>query len=307
MCKPAFELWSIILTLSALFGLGAMVYFTMAYATRSAEGEAGLLPKSYWLVALFGAVGGAIGGVLRNDNKLALCRIEAPDKVHLGVVGDISFGLGGACAIVFLFGNTLRIDPKDTVLLISLSFIAGTSGKSIVELAAKRLLGMAKAVARDTATTVAQKVAQETVKAVSKDVEPVASAVYADAAADHIDKGENSHGLELADRALSYEPQDIYAHIQKGRALSRLGRVKEALTTIEEALSIQPNNAYCLYNKACYMALLGMSSEEILAGLSKALQEIPELRRDAETDSDLDSLRDLPEFKRLLSDAAGSP
>ncbi len=94
-----------VLTLAALLGLGAMVYFIMHFTTDRVG-----LPIAYWLVPIFGAGGGTVGGVLRNDNKLVLCKIEFPNRILLGVIGDISAGLGGACAVVFLFGNTQ--DPQ---------------------------------------------------------------------------------------------------------------------------------------------------------------------------------------------------
>src|SRR6267142_1223122 len=136
----------ILLTLSALAGLGAIVYFIMHFTT----GHAGL-PITYWLVPVFGAGGGAVGGVLRNENRLVLSSIEPPNKILLGIIGDISLGLGGACGIVFLFGNTLRInqaDPLANVLLISMSFIAGVFGKRLVEVAGEKFLKEAAAAGR---------------------------------------------------------------------------------------------------------------------------------------------------------------
>jgi len=288
--------WAILLTLSALFGLGAMVYFIMRFTTGSLN-----LPETYWLVPLFGAIGGAVGGVLRNENKLALSMIEVPDRIQLGVVGDICLGLGGACAVVFLFGNTLQIDPKDDarskLLLISISFLAGVFGKRIVELAGQKLLKQAeekaKAVAQETVTT---------------EVAPPAAATYAFAATELIRTGESiPKALEMAELALRYDPKSIHALIEKARALKRLGKVEEALATIEEALRIRPDEPKSLYNRACYMSILKKNSAEILADLKKAFQSLPELREDARKDPDFESMRSLPEFKNLVGEVIDSP
>ena len=267
-----------------------MVYFIMHFSTGSLG-----LPMAYWLVPLFGAVGGAVGGVRRNDNKLALSAVEIPDRIRLGVVGDICVGLGGACAIVFLFGNTLQIDPaanpRSSVLLISVSFLAGVFGNKIIERAGQELLNKAK------------DVAQETAKA---EVAPLNAVIHAVAAGELIKSGEFHQALELAERALKIDPKNIRAHIVKGVALKRLGRVKEALATIEEALRIRPDETDCLYNRACYMSILKMNSTQILADLKKAFDFAPELRDYARKDQDFESMRDLPEFKSLLGEGEDS-
>jgi hypothetical protein len=102
---------------------------------------------AYWLVPVFGAAGGAIGGILRDDDKggddnkvpdagegLASDNGEPPadnkrlglqnkkprsnsnklvlckmdrHRIELGIVGDLCTGLGGACSVVFLLNGLL--------------------------------------------------------------------------------------------------------------------------------------------------------------------------------------------------------
>ncbi len=50
---------------------------------------------SYWLVPIFGAMGGVVGGLLRSDNRVTLCRYEKLEQIEMGVVGDILVGIGG--------------------------------------------------------------------------------------------------------------------------------------------------------------------------------------------------------------------
>ncbi|NJR68081.1 MAG: hypothetical protein HC771_04925 [Synechococcales cyanobacterium CRU_2_2] len=68
----------------------------------------------------------------------------------------------------------------------------------------------------------------------------------------------------------------------------------------DQALAIKPDSNSALYNKACAYAL---SSEPDLAftHLHQAIQLNPENRTLAQTDSDLDSLRQDPRFQQLLA------
>jgi len=264
-----------------------MVFFIMRFATETLG-----LPMAYWLVPLFGAAGGAVGGVMRNDNKLALSVVEIPDKIHLGVVGDICVGLGGASATVFLFGNTLRIDPKTdalaSILLISVSFLAGVFGKNIVELAGQKLLRQAEEKAKAVATA---------------EVAPSAAVSYAFAATNLINTGESiPKALEMAELALRYDPNSVHALIEKARALKRLGKVQEALATIEEAVRLRPHEPKSLYNRACYKSILKMNPTQILEDLKEAFKSDPTIRKDAQQDPDFESIRDLPEFKKLVAE-----
>ncbi len=272
----------ILLTLSALLGLGTMVYFLMRFATGSLH-----LPIAYWLVPLFGAIGGAVASIRNNEKKLVLSVIEKPDKIQLGVVGDICVGLGGACAIVFLFGNTLQIDPeanaRSAVLLISVSFLAGVFGNKIIDKAGRELMNELADVKREAAK--------------------IEATQYADAARDLIERREVNEALESSDKALKLDPNNIGAHFQKARALRHLGKVEEALATINEALGLQPDETYeaeCLYNRACYMAILGKDIAQILADLKKSFRLVPATRNAARKDSDFESIRHLPEFKNLV-------
>jgi mannose-6-phosphate isomerase-like protein (cupin superfamily) len=62
-----------------------------------------------------------------------------------------------------------------------------------------------------------------------------------------------------------------------------------------EALAELPDNAYLLYNAACFEALAGRR-EDALAHLRAAVERDPKTREWAAGDSDLDSIRDDPEY-----------
>lgn len=293
----------IVLTLSALVGLGAMVYYIMHFATSRAG-----LAVSYWLVPVFGSIGGAVGGVLRDNNKLVLADIHAPDKIILGVVGDICIGLGGACAVLFLFGNTLRITPGDApsnVLLISISFLAGVVGKQLIELASNQLAEQAKKAGAKAGTVAAEKVAAEKSVETEKKIEetqiaPLALRVYREIVTRMNSEGKADEALPIIEDMLKYNPRDVYLYVEKGRALKRQNKTPEALATIEHALTIEPNDHRLLYNRACYKTILNMNRAEILADLKRVFESVPQYCEAARKDADLETIRGVPEFNDLI-------
>jgi hypothetical protein len=272
----------------------------------------------YWLVPIFGGLGGAVGGLLRSDNALELCSLrevtvlhprkegteqikstESPTywKISLGIVGEIAIGLGGATAAVFLFGGTLKFeehDPKTYVLLVSVSFLAGAFGKDVVVTAGERLLREVKTEA-SAATATAQ--------SARHDANTATALGYALQATVLIREGKPKEALDVAKLALELDPKNATAYGEKARALKRLNRLDEALLAVEEGLKIKNDKAPLLYNRACYKLLLGKGTrEEILADLKKALTLKPELKKEARTDPDLQSLRDWDEFQKLVAE-----
>lgn len=252
----------------------------------------------YWLVPIFGGLGGAVGGLLRSGNALELCSLREDTeptphwKISLGIVGEIAMGLGGATAAVFLFGGTLRFDehdPKTYVLLVSVSFLAGAFGKDVVLAAGERLLRETKA-----ARVEAQSAQDSARKATAMGYTLQATSMLRD--------GKPAEALELTKLALKLDPDYASAYGEKARALKRLNRLDEALLAVEEGLKIQGDKAPLLYNRACYKLLLNRGTrDEILADLKKALSIKPELKKDARTDEDLGPLRDMEEFQKLVA------
>jgi quercetin dioxygenase-like cupin family protein len=83
-------------------------------------------------------------------------------------------------------------------------------------------------------------------------------------------------------------------------ALQRAGKAAEGRAVMHEALARKPDAWQGSFNAACFEALAG-DAEAALAHLRRAIDlNAPEARRYAETDSDLDSLRDDPRFAELL-------
>jgi tetratricopeptide (TPR) repeat protein len=276
-----------VLTLFGVVLVAVSVWAAMAFLTHRLG-----VPGGYWLVPIFGALGGIVGGILRAENKLELCSFDDASKVSMGIVGDMVIGLGGASALAFLFGGTLlKFDPKESqslVLLVSASLVGGAYGRKIVEIAGEKLLRKAKEEARQ--------VAKEESRTL---VGPPAAIAYTRAATEMINSGEPQKALEILSTALQNDPRAAAAFVEQGRALKRLGRLEEALASLDKALGVDPDKAEALYNRACYNSLLGRK-EAVAPDLKKAISLRPKLREAANTDHDFDAVRNELEIKEIL-------
>jgi len=250
----------------------------------------------YRLFPIFGALGGMVGGLLRNDNKLILCDASGPNSLTMGVVGDVAIGLGGAASVLFLFSGTLATGQKS--LVVSVCFIAGVFGRRVLEAAGERLMN-----------TVLQKARQQTTRLIeSLEVEKTTAVAKTSAATQAIGTGDYDNALALTEAAIQCNAEYYPAYIEKGRALSRLGRPDEALKAVQQVLKLAPNHPGALYNRACYKCLVapaaGPSEEElkdILSDLNRALDLSPKLAASAkQPDPDFEKIKNDPEFQKIV-------
>jgi len=285
------------LTLSAalilMLAVGAAMYFMHTII--------GLSP-AYWIVPVFGALGGLVGSLIRNANHLTLVTFDPEScRIRLGFIGDVILGLGGAAVVSFLFENTLNFDPAKPAsypLMISVCFVAGVFGQLLIEIAGE------KVIAKE-ALSIAQKAGKETeaLKTSSADAFVVAS-LY------KFDKELYGEALEAANDALALNPTNVKAVVAKGRALKKLGNVKEALSTVDKALKqsdlklTDQNRGVLLYNKACYLLLVNPTgTEEALGFLEQALALRPSAKEKAPQDEDLRGIWTDPKFLQLTGQA----
>lgn len=77
--------------------------------------------------------------------------------------------------------------------------------------------------------------------------------------------------------------------------LVRAGDAAGAVAMMREALELHPDNASTLYNLGCFEALAGQADEAI-EHLTRAAELEPKAAAWADGDSDLDSLRERPDF-----------
>ncbi len=108
-----------------------------------------------------------------------------------------------------------------------------------------------------------------------------------------------ARSIEVAEQQLSVNPGDVRALYLGAICWARIGRRKEALAWAEKALALDSEDSAVLYNVACLYAVLHRT-KEALNCLRKVVRS--GWRKEwIKNDPDLNSLRDNPEFQRLLS------
>ena len=112
------------------------------------------------------------------------------------------------------------------------------------------------------------------------------------------------HDEALADLNQSLELRPDFPGTLNNRAIvyKELGRFAEALADLNRALEVQPERPGTFYNLACIFALT-LKADDALAYLEKAIASDPNCRKEGLTDSDFDSIRDDPRFRRLVEGA----
>lgn len=117
-----------------------------------------------------------------------------------------------------------------------------------------------------------------------------------------VENGLFEQAIAEADRALAEDPNLVLGYIEKARALKRLGRLDDALASVNAGLGRWPDHGKLLFNRACYRTLLGHSPDDIRPDLERALAQLPFLKSNLRTDPDFDGLRnlDLPWLRALI-------
>ena len=106
-------------------------------------------------------------------------------------------------------------------------------------------------------------------------------------------------GLAAAEKRLAVQPDDVRALYLCAVNLYRLGDRARSLEWAAKALAIEPNEPALLYNIACVHALHG-EPEQAITFLEQALANGYGQKEWIMHDPDLDSLRGLPRFEKLL-------
>jgi tetratricopeptide (TPR) repeat protein len=105
--------------------------------------------------------------------------------------------------------------------------------------------------------------------------------------------------VRLIDERMELNPDDARAVQIGAGAAANLGDSAKALDYAQRALKINPDDPLLLYNIACMYAQLG-NPDESLNALEKAVDKGYGQRDWVEHDTDLDSLREIPRFKRIV-------
>jgi adenylate cyclase len=109
--------------------------------------------------------------------------------------------------------------------------------------------------------------------------------------------------LVRAERVLSENSSDSYALISGINALARLGEVERTKQWAVRVKAVDPDDPSIDYNIACALALLG-ETETAIDTLEACLPRVDPVTFSVwiEQDNDLDALRDIPRFQRLVRD-----
>ncbi len=102
-------------------------------------------------------------------------------------------------------------------------------------------------------------------------------------------------------RYLSQHPDDARARIFYAQLLAQIGRAEDAKAQGKIALELSPNDTLMLYNGACFYARLGepkLAIESLRKALAAGWENYEWMKRD----TDLDSIRNDPEFIELIGD-----
>ena len=110
-----------------------------------------------------------------------------------------------------------------------------------------------------------------------------------------------NEALEKIDVYLSKNPDDARAHMYHAIHLAAVYRKEEAIIEGKKALELNPGDSLMMYNAACLYARLG-DKELAVKTLKDAIASGQEDFEWIKRDSDLDSIRNEPEYIELMKD-----
>jgi adenylate cyclase len=102
-------------------------------------------------------------------------------------------------------------------------------------------------------------------------------------------------GIERVQRHLEDYPDNPRAYYLGTSGLATLGETDRAIEWAERALALSPGDASTRYNTACFFATIGETDRSL-----DLLENSIQLRSWIENDSELDSLRDHPRYRKII-------
>jgi len=124
-------------------------------------------------------------------------------------------------------------------------------------------------------------------------------AAYSEALGLQLDNN-NAKAEELYRKIIAADPHHTDALNNLGVIAMTGGSRQEAIGLFDKVIALKPDSADAHYNLACIYANLE-DSKSALEHLEKAVTINPELRKWASRDKDLQNLRALPKFKKIIS------
>jgi tetratricopeptide (TPR) repeat protein len=110
----------------------------------------------------------------------------------------------------------------------------------------------------------------------------------------------HQEAIAALERSADLDPANIHVWLALGWCYKRTGRLDLAIQSLEEALSIDSDQAIIHYNLACYWSL-AHNAKHALTYLTQAFQIDPSYRDMVAEEHDFDPIRDHPGFQELTS------
>lgn len=108
----------------------------------------------------------------------------------------------------------------------------------------------------------------------------------------------NKDAIENFEKAVLLDPTNNLYYDSLGLSYYRINNFYKALEVLDKALAIDPTDSVAMYNKACIYSLLGFSKDAI-SSLKQAIDLNPALLQLALEDRDFLAIKELSSFKSL--------
>lgn len=109
----------------------------------------------------------------------------------------------------------------------------------------------------------------------------------------------HKESIKMYDKVLEYDPKNVRALHMKGVACYYLGKIPLANEYYDKVLDIDPKFGLSLYLKACNLARLD-KPKEALEFLRRAVSSDQRYKKWADSDTAFETLRNNPEFQKIL-------
>lgn len=110
---------------------------------------------------------------------------------------------------------------------------------------------------------------------------------------------QHAQALVWLQRASDLKPDNVDLLMAMAWCYKRTAQLPRAITSMEQAYRIAPQEPIVLYNLSCYWALAG-NKTQALSWLGRALRLDKDLRRLIDRETDFDSLRQDSDFLKLI-------
>tara|TARA_R110002096_G_scaffold410408_3_gene610134 strand:+ start:60 stop:671 length:612 start_codon:yes stop_codon:yes gene_type:complete len=113
------------------------------------------------------------------------------------------------------------------------------------------------------------------------------------------DRQQYDQALPYFLRALAEKPERVEVFLALAWCYKRIDRLDEAISAMEQAYRVAPQEPIVLYNMACYWSLAG-DKTNALSWLGRALRMDQDLRKLIDDEPDFDTLRHDPDFEMIV-------